>query len=116
MTRLLYSNSFLTCAQVLTAGESVFTLECEGGKSADISCSTTEIADIVAFLVRGAAIATEQSCSALPPPSNSEPIELEPAPALGLAFAPGRSPEETFLLIHTAGVYLGFSVPSSGLA
>ena len=45
-----------------------FTINCKGGESAAISCELTEIMDVVAFLLRGAEIATERSGSARPAP------------------------------------------------
>src|ERR1019366_7837912 len=93
-----------------------FTIECQDDNSAGISCAIAELTDIISFLVRGALIAIERSDSESPSPKPGDTMMSDPLPAIGLGFAPGSSPEQTYVLVHLARFDLLFSVPSSGLA
>ena len=93
-----------------------FTIECQDDTSLDISCTVAELTDIISFLVRGAAIASERSDSEPPIPKTGDTMAAVPLPALGLGVAPAPSPEQTYILLHLTGFDLMFSVPSNGLA
>ena len=93
-----------------------FTIECRSGDTADLACAVADVPSIIAFLVDVAIGASEQSGSVAPVPTVGRQVMVDPVPAQGIGFAPGRSSEEAFLLIHTAAFDLTFSVPSSGLA
>lgn len=94
-----------------------FRIECRGGRSgdiqsADISCAVSELTDIMAFLAHGAVAATAKLDSPSPEPTVGQTFDAKPIPAQGMGFGPGRSPDETLLLVRN----LVFSLPSAGLA
>ncbi len=93
-----------------------FTIECRGDESADIACAIADIPRIISYLVELAVAAKEQSDSVAPAPKSGQQVLFDPMQALGFGFVPGRSAEETFLVVRTAAFELTFSVPSSGLA
>jgi hypothetical protein len=69
-----------------------FTIECRNGDSGDISCAITEISDIINFLLRAAAIASEQSGSDRPAPTADQTIVADVVPALGIGYFSHRDP------------------------
>jgi len=93
------------------------TIECRSGESAEVSFALSDVADIISYLIRAAAIVTEQSGSVRPAPVVGGPqIHVDPVPALGIGFGAASSPNQTLLLIRTIGVDVAFSIPSSELA
>jgi hypothetical protein len=91
-------------------------LEMEG-QNVDFSLPIAELGDTVQFLVTCAeAAVTESEETPEPPLTKTQSQEWAPIQMRGIGFAPGRTPEETLLVVKLAGFQLAFSVASSDLA
>ena len=83
-------------------------VETEAGENLNLEIPFSEVGAIVEFLVSAANHAD------LAPHQGQQ--SLDPIPIQGLAFAAGKSPEETLLVVRLVGCDLAFSLDSSKVA
>jgi len=92
-----------------------FSVEAEGGDSANVFCSLTDVGDMMSFLGMLARDAGE--ARNLPQPDTGKTYnELAPIPAQGIGFQAGQTPETTLIVVRLSGFDMAFEVPSSELA
>lgn len=87
----------------------------EEGPGYDIALPLDALGDIVNYLTAAAARVTAEATAAgleIAPAT----IAPEPIPVKKIAMAPGRTPDETLLTVHTAGYGLTFALPVAGAA
>jgi hypothetical protein len=85
------------------------------GQATDLEIETNKIGVVVQYLVAAAAEmakkAHENGVKLNPTTASTAPI-----PTQGIAVGTGPTPEESVLLVHLFGFYLGFKMPISELA
>jgi hypothetical protein len=82
----------------------------EPGPGFDIAIPLDALGDVVNYLTAAAARVTEEAAAAglqIAPAT----IAPEPIPVRKIAMAPGRTPDETLLTVHTAGYGMTFALP-----
>jgi hypothetical protein len=89
-----------------------FTIVTTTGKRLRVNCSLIELGDIFSFLGQIAEYAAKQQGSEL----HQTTADLAPIPASGIAFAAGRTADETLLVMRLSGFDMAFAIPNDGLA
>jgi hypothetical protein len=87
----------------------------EPGPGVDIAIPLDALGDVVNYLTAAAARLTEEAVAAgvqIAPAT----IAPEPIPVRKIAMAPGRTPQETLLTVHTAGYGMTFALPVAAAA
>jgi hypothetical protein len=84
------------------------------GQATDLEIETSKIGLIVQHLVAAAA-AMAQQAHENGVKLNPTTASTAPIPTMGIAVGTGPTPEESLLLVHLFGFYLGFKIPVSEL-
>jgi hypothetical protein len=106
-----YSYTRLSNGMAHPDGETLaFRIERADGAFLDISCSRSDIAEIIRDLIRFAATDEEQAAGGAPLRNL-----LSAGPALGLVLSQSNDPDRSLLIVRTPGIDVSFEIQNSEL-